>query len=103
MAVAVTPNPSEPRAPKKPDQPLGLYAASAVGAVVVLLGAYVVLRGVPVVWESLAASLNVTDALVRTVVQVVLQTVVAAGLLFLASRLRTGRQPTGVKGGIFLL
>ena len=102
MAVAVTPNPSEPRAPKKPDQPLGLYAASAVGAVVVLLGAYLVLRGVPVVWESLAASLNVTDALVRTVVQVVLQTIVAVGLLFLASRLRTGRQPTGVKGGIFL-
>ena len=32
MAVAVTPNPSEPRAPKKPDQPLGLYAARAVGA-----------------------------------------------------------------------
>ena len=46
MAVAVQPS-SET---KKPSQPLGLYAASVVGAIYVLGAAAVVLRLIPELW-----------------------------------------------------
>jgi preprotein translocase SecE subunit len=104
MAVAVQP-PSEPRAPKTAGQPLGLIAASLIGAVFVLAAAALVLRGVPLLWERGVgdAIAGATNSLVSTTVLIATQVAVAIGLLYVASRLASGRQAVGVRGGIFFM
>src|SRR2546423_1924464 len=101
MAVAVQPS-SET---KKPAQPLGLYAASAVGAVYVLVAAAIVLRLIPELWARGvgAAITDATNSFVSTALEIILQVAAAAGLLYLGSRLGSGRQAAGLRGGIFFM
>ena len=105
MAVAVQPNPSEPRAPKKPDQPPGLVTASIAGAVFVLAAAAVVLRLIPWAWEQGvgAAISGATNSLVSGALMITLQAAAAIGLLYVGSRLLSGRPVPGVRGGIFFM
>jgi len=101
MAVAVQPS-SET---KKPAQPLGLYAASIVGAVYVLVAAAIVLRLIPELWARGVgpALTGATNSFVSKALEIVVQVAVAAGLLYGGSRLGSGRQATGLRGGIFFM
>jgi preprotein translocase SecE subunit len=101
MAVAVQPS-SET---KKPPQPLGLYAASVVGALYVLVAAAVVLRLIPEVWARGVgpAITGATNSFVSVALEITVQAAAAVGLLYLGSRLGSGRQATGLRGGIFFM
>lgn len=103
MAVAVS-STSEPKQPKRPPEQANLIVSSLIGAVAVLLFAAFVLRGVPAVWDMLAAALGIKDKIVLMAVQVTAQLAAAIGLIYLSSRYgATGQKATGVRGGIFFM
>ena len=98
MAVAASSSHST-----KPPEPMGLAVSSVIGAVLSLAAAALVLRGVPVIWDGLAASLGIHDPIVRLSVQVVAQLAAAVGIIFLVSKIGVGQIATGLRGGIFLM
>src|SRR5262245_55835637 len=101
MAVAVQPS-SET---KKPAQPMGLIAASAIGAVYILAAAFVVLRGIPWLWENGAESAitNATNSFVSITAKFLAQAAAAAGLIWFGGRLASGPKHLGWKGGVLLM
>src|SRR5690242_17321560 len=101
MAVAVQPTAE----PKSPSQSLGLAASSAIGAVFVLAAAGLVLRGLPYLWEAGAgeAIKNATNSFISTALLIVAQVVAVVGLIYVGSRLGSGTQATGIRGGIFFM
>jgi len=101
MAVAVQPT----SATKKPAQPMGLVAASLIGAAFILLAAFIVLRGIPWVWDQNVGSAvkNATNSFVSTALLILLQGAAAIGLLIVGSRLAAALHVIGIKGGIFLV
>jgi len=101
MAVAVQPS-SET---KKPSRDVGLYAASVAGAIYVLVAAALVLRIIPELWERAVgpALTGATNSFVSTALLIAVQVGAAAGLLYVGSRLGSGRQVPGLRGGIFFM
>jgi preprotein translocase SecE subunit len=101
MAVAVQPATDT----KKPTQPMGLIAASVIGAVFVLFGLFIVLRGIPWVWDQYihAALTKATNSFVSTALLITIQ--VAAAILFVYAwaKLGAGKQVPGFKGGVFFV
>jgi len=82
---------------------MGLLGTSLIGAFLVMLFVSLVLRGVPLLWQAAASSMGIKDQIVLLGVQVGLQLAAAVGLLYVSSLLGTGRQATGIRGGIFLM
>jgi preprotein translocase SecE subunit len=101
MAVAVQPS-SET---KKPAQPMGLLAASLVGAAYVLAAAGVVLRLLPWLWDNgvSQAISGATNSFVSTAALLVVQVAAAVGLIWFGARLASGPRHLGWKGGVFLM
>lgn len=102
MAVAVQPSPET----KKPAQPMGLYAASAIGAVYVLAALALVLRLIPWLWDSGGVHQAITTAtnnFVAATAEFVTQVVAAGVSLYVGSRLARGSATPGVRGGTFLM
>jgi preprotein translocase SecE subunit len=101
MAVAVQPS-SET---KKPSQDVGLYAASVAGAIYVLVAAALVLRIIPELWERAIgpALTSATNSFVSTALLIAVQVGAAIGLLYVGSRLGSGRNVAGLRGGIFFM
>src|SRR5215212_1886358 len=101
MAVAVQPSPET----KKPAQPMGLLAASLVGAVYVLAAASVVFRLIPWLWDNGVGSAitGATNNFVTTTAQFVAQAAAAALLLWFGTRLAAGARTPGLRGGVLLM
>jgi preprotein translocase SecE subunit len=101
MAVAVQPSPET----KKPAQPMGLIAASLVGAVFVLFAAFVVLRGIPWIWYQYLdpAVAGATNSFVSTALLIAAQVAAAIGFVVAGARLGAGTQVPGIKGGVFFI
>ena len=102
MAVAV-PSTSESKQPKRAPEQTSLVVSSLIGAVFVLAFLGFVLRGVPALWDSVAAALGVKDPIVFKSIQVTTQLAAAVGLIFLSSRFGTGAKASGIRGGIFFM
>src|SRR3954470_10312149 len=101
MAVAVQPS-AETR---KPAQPMGLIAASAVGAVYVLVAAAVVLRLIPWLWDNgvSQAITGATNSFVAITAQLLAQLAAAVGLIWFGARLASGPRHAGWRGGVVLM
>lgn len=101
MAVAVQPSPET----KKPARPMGLVAASLVGAVYVLAAAAVVFRLIPWLWDNgvNAAITGATNNFVSTTVQFLAQVTAGLVLMWVGARLATGARTPGLRGGVFLM
>jgi len=101
MAVAVQPS-SET---KRPARPMGLIAASAVGAVYVLAAAAVVLRLIPWLWDNGvdAAITGATNDFVSVTAKFLAQVAAAVGLIWFGGRLASGPKHVGWKGGVLLM
>lgn len=104
MAVAEKPTP-EPKASKEASQPLGLVITSIIGTVFVLAGAALVLRGVPLVWNSGIGSAitNATNSFVSAAVLITIQAALAIALFVGGSKLDKSHTTTGTRGGIFFM
>jgi len=100
--MAVAAEHSKSRSPQAVEG-MGLLGMSLIGALLVILFVSFVLRGVPLLWQSAASSMGIKDQIVLLGVQVGLQLAAAVGLVWASSRLGTGRQATGIRGGIFLM
>jgi preprotein translocase SecE subunit len=100
MAVAV-----QPSAEAKTSQSLGLAASSAIGAVFVLAAAALVLRGLPALWESGVhrAITSATNSFISTALLILAQAGAVVGLIYVGGKLGSGKQATGVRGGIFFM
>jgi preprotein translocase SecE subunit len=101
MAVAVQPSPET----KKPAQPMGLYAASLIGAAYVLASAGVVLRLLPWLWDNGVAQAiaGATNSFVSTAALLIAQVAAAVGLIWFGARLASGPRHVGWKGGVLLM
>src|SRR5262245_61432928 len=101
MAVAV----QSSAEPKSPSQPLGLVASSAIGAVFVLAAAGLVLRGIPYLWETAVgpAITGATNSFISTALLILAQVAAVVGLIVVGSKLGSGQQATGIRGGIFFM
>jgi preprotein translocase SecE subunit len=84
---------------------MGLIAASVIGAVYILAAAFVVLRGIPWLWENgvNAAIANATNTFVSTTAQFLAQVGAAVGLIWFGGRLASGPKHLGWKGGVLLM
>jgi preprotein translocase SecE subunit len=104
MAVAVQPTP-EPKAPKQPQQQMGLVTASIVGAVFVLAAAALILNGIPWLWESGVdnAIKQASNSFVSNTLRVLIQVLSVIGLIYLGARLHGNRPATGSRGGMFFM
>src|SRR5262245_11380604 len=101
MAVAVQPATDT----KKPTQPMGLIAASVIGAVFVLFGLFIVLRGIPWVWDQYihAALTKATNSFVSTALLIAVQLATAILFVYAWAKLGAGKQVPGFKGGVFFV
>lgn len=101
MAVAVQ-NVTESN---KTNQPVGLLAASSVGAVFVLGAAIVVLRLIPGLWDSsIGKSItSASNSFVSTALLLTLQVFALIGLTIAGTRLIANQKVKGVRGGIFFV
>lgn len=101
MAVAVQ-NTAEA---SKSSAPMGLIAASSVGAVFVLGAAALILRILPSVWEaSLGKAITQSvNSLLSTAILVVLQVVATVFLAIAGGRLLGNQKIPGVRGGVFFV
>jgi len=101
MAVAVQPATDT----KKPTQPMGLIAASVIGAVFVLFGLFIVLRGIPWVWDQYihAALTKGTNSFVSTALLITIQAAAAILFVYAWAKLGAGKQVPGFKGGVFFI
>src|SRR4051794_25120008 len=101
MGVAVQPSPET----KKPAQPMGLIAASAVGAVYVLAAAAVVLRLIPWLWDNgvSQAITGATNNFIAITAQLLAQLAAAVGLIWFGARLASGPRHAGWRGGVVLM
>jgi preprotein translocase SecE subunit len=101
MAVAVQSS-AETR---KPAQPMGLIAASVIGAVFIIATAGVVLRLIPWVWDNGVGSAitGATNSFVSTALQFLVQAAAAAGLIWFGGKLASGPRHLGWKGGVLLM
>ncbi|HKA08521.1 MAG TPA: preprotein translocase subunit SecE [Gemmataceae bacterium] len=101
MAVAVQPSTDT----KKPTQPMGLIAASVIGAVFVLFGLFIVLRGIPWVWDQYihAALTKATNSFVSTALLISVQVAAAVLFIYAWAKLGAGKQVPGFKGGVFFV
>jgi preprotein translocase SecE subunit len=101
MAVAV----QSSAEPKSPSQPMGLVASSAVGAVFVLAAAGLVLRGLPYLWETGVghAVTSATNSFISTALLILAQVAAIVGLIVVGSKLGSGQQASGIRGGIFFM
>jgi preprotein translocase SecE subunit len=101
MAVAVQPS-SET---KRPAQPMGLIAASVIGAVYILAAAFVVLRVIPWLWDNGAdaAITGASNEFVSVTVKFLAQVAAAVGLIWFGGRLASGPKHLGWKGGVLLM
>jgi preprotein translocase SecE subunit len=101
MAVAVQPATDT----KKPTQPMGLIAASVIGAVFVLFGLFIVLRGIPWVWDQYihAGLTKATNSFVSTALLITIQAAAAILFVYAWAKLGAGKQVPGFKGGVFFI
>jgi len=101
MAVAVQSS-SET---KKPAQPMGLIAASVVGAVYILAAAAIVLRAIPWLWDNGVSQAigGTTNSFVSAAVQLIVQVAAAVGLIWFGGKLASGPKHLGWKGGVLLM
>ncbi|HKB36477.1 MAG TPA: preprotein translocase subunit SecE [Gemmataceae bacterium] len=90
---------------KKPTQPMGLIGLSLIGAVFVLAAAFLLLRGIPWLWDEYLhkAITSATNKFVSTALLIAAQLTAAVLILYAGSRLGAGKQVPGLKGGIFLM
>jgi preprotein translocase SecE subunit len=100
MAVAV-----QSSAEAKTSQSLGLAASSAIGAVFVLAAAALVLRGIPVLWESGVhqAITGATNSFISAALLILAQVGAVVGLIYVGGKLGSGKQATGIRGGILFM
>jgi len=101
MAVAVQPTAEA----SKSAQPMGLIAASCVGAVFVLGAAALVLRILPGLWEQ-SIGRGITQAvnsLFSTALLVVIQVAAAIFLAITGGKLLSNQKIHGVRGGVFFV
>lgn len=87
----------------KPADTMSLVISSVIGAALVLAFAALVLRGVPMIWNSLADSLGIKDPIVMMTVQITAQLAAAVGLILVSSMFGSGQRASGVRGGIFFV
>ncbi len=101
MAVAVQPS-SET---KRPAKPMGLIAASVVGAVYILAAAAVVLRLIPWLWDNGvdAAVTGATNEFISVTAKFLAQVAAAVGLIWFGGKLASGPKHLGWKGGVLLM
>lgn len=101
MAVVVQPSPET----KKPAPPMGLIAASVIGAAYILGAAFVVLRGIPWLWDNgvHAAITGATNEFMSVAARLVAQVAAAVGLIWVGGRLTSGPRHVGWKGGVLLM
>ncbi|WP_020471211.1 preprotein translocase subunit SecE [Zavarzinella formosa] len=101
MAVAVQPTAEA----SKSAQPMGLIAASCVGAVFVLGAAALVLRIIPGFWES-SIGRGISQAvnpLFSTALLVVVQVAAAVAIAIAGTKLAANQKTPGARGGIFFV
>jgi preprotein translocase SecE subunit len=99
MATAVETG-SEPRTPSPP---MSLPIASLLGAVYVVAAIAVVFYAVPAVWRDTVAPQMVGFSFVDVALRLLVQLVVAIGLIWFGRKLLGDNPPKGVHGGIFLV
>lgn len=101
MADAVESTPSSGSSSK----PLGLVAASVIGALFVIAAAALVLRFIPLIWDNGVhkALTSATNSFVSGAVQVVVQVGIMIGLALVGTKLVKGLPIPGLRGGIFFM
>jgi preprotein translocase SecE subunit len=101
MAVAT----QTPAVTNRAQQPLGLIAASLVGAVFVLAAAALLLRFLPLLWDQSVgkAILNATNSFVSTALLMTIQVAAAVAAFIVGSKLLASHKGDGIRGGIFLM
>ena len=100
MAVAV-----QPASETSKSAPMGLIAASCVGAVFVLGAAALVLRVLPGVWEaSIGKGISqAVNPLFSSFLLVVLQAAGVIGLAIAGGKLLNNQKTHGIRGGVFFV
>ena len=102
MAVAV----QQSSETNRTSQPLGLIAASVVGAAFVLAAAALILRVIPTLWENGVgqALTGAVNSFFSVAVQIVVQLGAIIGLIYAGTKIGEGhRSASGIRGGIFLM
>src|SRR5687768_8163322 len=85
-------------------QPMGLWAASMIGAVYVLASLAVVLFAVPQLWQSTIGSVlaPAIGELFSNAIRVFVQLAALVGLVVFGMKLTGDHPPRGLRGGVLL-